>query len=99
MATTAQRRDFLGRKLVTPASTAKDTLGRPTTATTDWLGRKLVAPVRANSTAYVRGDLVEFSTGELFICEAAGTSAASQPSSPGNGAAVVDGGVTWRRQQ
>lgn len=99
MATTAQRRDYLGRKLVTPTSASKDALGRSTTSSADWLGRALVAPVRANSTAYVRGDLVEFTTGELFLCESAGTSAASQPSVPSNGAAVVDGGVTWRRQQ
>lgn len=99
MATTTQRRDFLGRKLVTPASASKDALGRVTTSTADFIGRLLVAPVRANSTAYVRGDQVEFTTGELFICESAGTSAGSQPAVPANGAAVVDGGVTWRRQQ
>jgi hypothetical protein len=99
MATTSQRRDYLGRKLVTPASASKDTFGRATTSSADFLGRALVAPVRANTTAYVRGDLVEFTTGEFFICESPGTSAASQPSPPGNGAAVVDGTVTWRRQQ
>lgn len=74
-------------------------MGRVTTSSADFLGRALAAPVRANSTAYVRGDLVEFTTGELFLCEAAGTSAASQPGVPTNGAAVNDGGVLWRRQQ
>jgi len=100
MATTTQRRDFLGRKLVSPTSASKDFMGRPTTSSADALGRLLVAPVRANTTAYIRGDIVEFTTGELFICEVAGTSAASQPTVPANGATVSDGGtLLWRRQQ
>lgn len=99
MATTTQRRDYLGRKLVTPASASKDSMGRVTTSSADFLGRALAAPVRANSTPYVRGDQVEFTTGELFLCESGGTSAGSQPSVPANGSAVNDGGVLWRRQQ
>jgi hypothetical protein len=99
MATTTQRRDFLGRKLVTPGSASKDFMGRPTTSTADAVGRLLVAPVRANTTAYVKGDQVEFTTGELFICQTAGTSAGSQPSVPANGATVSDGSVLWRRDQ
>lgn len=99
MATTTQRRDFLGRKLISPTSASKDFMGRPTTSAADVLGRLLVAPVRANTTAYVKGDIVEFSTGELFICQNAGTSAGSQPSIPNNGATVSDGGVLWRREQ
>lgn len=100
MATTTQRRDYLSRKLVTPASASTDYLGRATTSTVDALGRTLIAPVRANTTAYVIGNYVEFSTGELFICEVAGTSAASQPTVPANGVTVADGGtLVWRRQQ
>lgn len=99
MATTTSRRDFLSRKLVNPASASVDYLGRVTTSTVDSLGRSLVAPVRINSTAYTLGNLVEFSTGELFVCTVAGTSAASQPAVPANGATVVDGTATWTRQQ
>lgn len=99
MATTTFRRDFLGRKLVNPASASVDYMGRLTTSTVDASGRLLVAPVRINSTAYTLGQQVEFSTGELFTCTVAGTSAASQPSVPANGATVVDGTATWTRQQ
>lgn len=99
MATTTQRRDYLSRKLVTPASASTDYLGRVTTSTVDSLGRTLLAPVRANTTAYTLGNLVEFTTGELFLCTTAGTSTAAQPSVPANGATVADGTVTWTRQQ
>jgi hypothetical protein len=99
MATSTQRRDFLGRKLVSPTSASKDFMGRPTTSTADAVGRLLVAPVRANTTAYVKGDIVEFTTGELFICQNGGTSAGAQPGVPNNGGTVSDGGVLWRRDQ
>lgn len=99
MATTTFRRDFLGRKLVTPASNALDYMGRACTATADSSGRLLYATVRANTTAYTLGGYVEFSTGELFQCTVAGTSAAAQPSVPANGATVVDGTATWLRLQ
>lgn len=100
MATTTFRRDFLGRKLVNPASASVDYLGRVTTSTADSDGHLLVAAVRANSTAYTVGTLVEFTTGELFQCEVAATSAASQPTVPANGATVLDGAtLLWRRLQ
>lgn len=99
MATTTFRRDYLSRKLLNPASASTDYMGRSTTSTADSSGRLLVAAVRANTTAYTLGTLVEFSTGELFLCTVAGTSAASQPAVPANGATVVDGTATWTRQQ
>lgn len=99
MATTTFRRDYLSRKLLNPGTASTDYMGRATTATADSSGRNLVATVRANSTAYTLGTLVEFSTGELFVCTVAGTSAAAQPGVPANGATVVDGTATWTRQQ
>ena len=99
MATTTFRRDFLGRKLATPASNSLDYLGRATTGTVDSTGRLLVAAVRANTTPYTLGTQVEFTTGELFVATVGGTSAASQPAVPANGATVADGTVTWQRVQ
>jgi hypothetical protein len=60
---------------------------------------------RANSTAYVVGDIVhstgggswEGSNGHQYRCVVAGMSAAAQPAmSTTDGADQVDGGVTWR---
>lgn len=99
MATTTFRRDFLGRKLTTPASNSLDYLGRATTSTADPEGRLLIAAVRANTTAYTVGTWIEFAAGTLYQAEAGGTSAASEPSVPANGATVTDGTVTWRRYQ
>jgi hypothetical protein len=100
MATTTSRRDFLSRKLVTPASASTDYLGRATTSTVDYSGRSLFATVRANTTAYTLGQQVEFAAGTLYVCTVAGTSAGSEPSVPANGATVVDGGtLTWLRLQ
>lgn len=98
MATTTQRDDFLGRDLVTPASASKDFMGRDTTSTVDYLGRSLARALRANSTAYALGALVEYPTGEEFTVTTAGTSHASTvPTPPAVGATVVDGSATLTR--
>ena len=97
MATTTQKRDYMGRKLVTPGSNSLDFTGRATTSTADYTGRALIGATRANTTAYVVGDLKEWSTGVLMQCTVAGTSAASEPAAPGHGNTVVDGTVTWRQ--
>ncbi len=99
MATTIFRRDFLGRKVVNPASNVVDFLGRVCTSTADPEGRLLYAPVRANTTAYTPGGYVEFAGGTLYQATVGGTSAAGEPSVPANGATVVDGTVTWLRLQ
>lgn len=99
MATTTFRRDFLGRKLVTPASASTDYMGRATTSTADSSGRLLIATVRANTTAVTLGQYVEFAGGTLYQCTVAGTTAASEPGVPANGATVVDGTATWLRLQ
>ena len=99
MATTTFRRDFLGRKLTTPASNSLDYLGRATTSTVDPIGHNLIATVRANTTPYALGAFVEFAAGTFYVCTVNGTSAASEPSVPANGATVTDGTVTWLRLQ
>lgn len=101
MATSTFRRDFLHRKLVTPASDVRDFLGRVCTATADPEGRPLFATVRANSTAYTLGAFVEFVAGggPLMQATVAGTSAVAEPAVPAVGATVVDGGATWLRLQ
>lgn len=91
MATTTQRDDFLGRDLVTPASDARDFLGRATTSTADFLGRALTRALRVNSTAYGLGALIEFTGGEEFTVTTAGTTASSAPAAPAVGATVTDG--------
>jgi hypothetical protein len=58
-------------------------------------------PTRANTHAYVVGDLVipSAANARQFRCTIAGTSAGAQPAAFGTasaGDAVVDGGVTWR---
>lgn len=97
MATTTFRDDSMGRNLVTPASAAKDFLGRATTSTKDYLGRSLTRVVRANSTAYALGDFVEFTSGEEFTVTTAGTSDSSQPTAPAVGATVTDGTAVLTR--
>lgn len=97
MATTTLRDDFLGRDLVTPTVTAKDSLGRLTTSTVDFLGRSLTRAVRANSTAYSLGTLIEFTGGQEFTVTTAGTSDASQPTAPAVGATVTDGTAVLTR--
>lgn len=71
------------------------TLGSPTltyTAADSW------ATARANTTAYVVGDIVRPSTGNghLYMCIVAGTSAGSAPTWPTVARqTVADGTVTW----
>lgn len=97
MATTTKRDDFLGRDLVTPASAAADFLGRATTSTVDFLGRALTREVRANSTAYAQGDLIEFTGGTEYVVKTAGTTNSSAPSVPAVGADVTDGTAVLTR--
>jgi hypothetical protein len=54
-------------------------------------------PVWAPNTAYLEGDTVRLSTGEVLVAEIPGTSGALQPTAPAEGGTVVDGSVTWRR--
>lgn len=54
-------------------------------------------PVWAANTAYLEGDTIRLSTGEVLVAEIAGTSGATQPLAPAPGGTVVDGTVTWRR--
>lgn len=51
----------------------------------------------APTTAYVAGDHVELSTGEILRVVTPGTSGASEPAAPGYNQTVADGGVTWRQ--
>jgi hypothetical protein len=99
MATTTKRDDYLGRDLVTPASDAKDFMGRAATATADYLGRLLTRTLRANTTAVALGDLIEFTAGSEYTVTVAGTTAASAPSVPAVGDTVVDGTATLLRTQ
>lgn len=97
MATTTKRDDHMGRDLVTPASDSKDYLGRATTSSVDFLGRALTREVRANSTAYALGDLIEFTGGSEYTVTTAGTTAGSAPSVPAVGATVTDGTAVLTR--
>lgn len=97
MATTTKRDDYLGRDIITPASAAKDFLGRDTTSTVDFLGRALTRDLRVNSTAYGLGALIEFTTGEEFTVTTAGTTAVAQPAAPAVGETVADGTATLTR--
>ena len=99
MATTTFREDYLGVNLTNPASDSKDSLGRATTSTADFLGRPLRRVVRANTTAVVAGQEIQFLTGEKFIVTIQGTTAASPPSVPAVGATVADGTATLLRQK
>ena len=62
-----------------------------------------MARTRANSTAYVKGDIVTPAIlgTRYFVCTTGGTSAGSEPAgitstSTADGTAVTDGGVTWK---
>lgn len=99
MTTTLFLRDHLLRPLVntTPGtSDATDYIGRDVQAgDLDYIGRPLVATEWAATTAYALADYVELTTGEVLKATVAGTSAAGEPTAPGHGETVVDGGVTW----
>jgi hypothetical protein len=99
MATTTFREDYLGRDLVAPTSNALDSLGRVTTSTVDFIGRPLRRNVRANTTAVVLNQEIQFTGGEKFIVTVAGTTAASPPAAPAVGATVADGTATLLRQK
>lgn len=95
MATTTFRRDHLLRPIVDPTTTAKDHIGRLTTATVDYIGRPLGAVLYTISTAYTLGQLVAHPTGPVMQVTVAGTSAATTPTLPGFGLTVVSGTVTF----
>lgn len=97
MATTTKRDDHLGRDLVTPDTNSKDFLGRVTTSTADFIGRSLTRDVRANTTAYSLGALIEFTGGQEFTVTTAGTTAATPPAAPAVGATVADGTAVLTR--
>lgn len=94
MATTVLRRDHLRRKIVDPTGTAKDSLGRNTTATVDYMGRAMYSTVFAGTTAYNLGDILESSAGVVYQVTTAGTTAAGAPTAPGVGLTVVSGTAT-----
>jgi len=96
MATTVFRRDFLWRKIVTPASDARDFINRACTATADPEGRLLFAQLAPTSaTAVTLGTRYQHSTGPLLEVTVAGTTAASEPALPGFGLTVVSGTATF----
>lgn len=101
MTTTLFLRDYLLRPLVnaTPGtSDATDYIGRDVQAgDLDYIGRPLVATAWAATTAYALDDYVELSSGEALKATVAGTSGAAEPTPPGYGETVVDGGVTWEQ--
>lgn len=98
MATTTFRRDFLWRKIVTPASNALDYVGRACTATVDYTGRALFAvPAPAVATAVTLGTRYEHSTGVVLEVTVAGTTAAGEPAAPGYNNTVVSGTATFRQ--
>jgi hypothetical protein len=97
VATTNFREDFLGRDLQAPTVNALDFLGRAVTATVDQSGRSLRRILRANTTAVTLNQELAFVGGNKFTVTVAGTTAASEPSSPSVGATVADGTATLLR--
>jgi ABC-type antimicrobial peptide transport system permease subunit len=87
MATTTLREDFLGR----------DLLSRATTSTVDSMGRALRRGVRANNTAVTLGQEIQFTGGTKYVVKTAGTTAGSAPSIPDVGADVTDGTAVLTR--
>lgn len=95
MATTVFRRDHLLRAVADPTGTAKDSLGRVTTATVDHLGRGLVTEVFAGTHAVTAGEYLQLVAGTpVFRVTVAGTTAAGAPTAPGPGLTVVSGTAT-----
>lgn len=99
MATTIYREDYLGRDLVAPTSASLDFLSRATTSTLDTFGRTLRRNVRANDTAVVQGQEIQFTGGTKYIVTEAGTTDSSAPEIPEVGEEVVDGTATLLRQK
>lgn len=98
MATSSYREDYLGRNLKTPTVTSADYLGRLTGSTTDFMGRGLRRILRANETAVVEGQELQFSGGTKYIVVESGTTDSAPPSIPAVGEEVVDGTATLLRQ-
>src|ERR687897_44715 len=99
MATTTLREDYLGRDLVTPGTNSLDSLGRATTSTADFIGRPLRRGLRANTTAGMLNQELQFAGGTKYVVTVAGTTAASEPTAPAVGATVADGTATLLRQK
>jgi hypothetical protein len=98
MATSTLRRDFLLRRLVTPASDSKDWLGRATTSTVDTTGRALIARDFPGAVAAVLNEYIDIpATRIVYKVESTGTFAAGAPTAPGVGNTVVSGTVTMRQ--
>jgi hypothetical protein len=98
MATSTLRRDYLLRRLVTPASDSKDHLGRATTSTVDSSGRALIARDFPGAVAAVNGEYIDIpATRIVYKVESTGTFAAGAPTAPGVGNTVVSGSVTMRQ--
>lgn len=104
MATTTFTADYLGRDLVNPTpgtSDATDFVGRDVLAgDVDYMGRGLTGqppPAWQAETAYVVGDQVTLSGGEVLEATADGTSGTTEPAPPGVGNTVTDGTVTWQQ--
>ena len=98
MATTTFRRDPLLRKLVNPASSSVDYLGRATTSTADYLGRSLVAIVHPLTTAVALNSYTEVGGTTVYKVTVAGTPAGGNPTAPGYGSTVVSGTATLRQE-
>ena len=98
MATTLFRRDHLLRKVVDPTGTAKDYIGRATTASVDSDGRGLVAIVFPASTVVALGSYVEVAGTTVYKVTVGGTTAAGAPTAPGYGSTVVSGTATLRQE-
>jgi hypothetical protein len=98
MATSTRRRDYLLRRLGTPASDSRDHLNRATTATVDSTGRALLALDWPGAVPVALGDLYDVpATRIVYQVTVAGTPAAGAPTAPGVGNTVVSGTATLRQ--
>lgn len=95
MATSIFRRDYLMRRLITPASASVDHLGRATTSTVDSTGRALIAIDWPGAVAVALNAYIDVAaTRIVYKCTVAGTAAAAAPTAPGVGNTVVSGTAT-----
>ena len=98
MATTTFRRDYLGRRVLNPGTTATDHLGRLTTSTADSTGRLLYGIDFPVTTAVTLGQVLDVpATRIVYTVVTAGTTAGAAPTPPGVGATVVSGTATLRQ--